>query len=79
MSFVSLGAILFENSKQVCPLIRLSLWSDIPMDAFDCDVVYMSTKESKKLEEEKKIGLYREAAKEEEEPIKNSFNLLTTI
>ena len=48
------------------------------MDAFDCDVVYMSTKESKKLEE-KKNGLYHEATKEEEEPIKNSFNLLTTI
>jgi hypothetical protein len=32
------------------------------MDAFDCDVVYRSTKEAKKLEV-KKIGLYREATK----------------
>jgi hypothetical protein len=36
------------------------------MDAFDCDVVYRSTKEAKKLEKKKKkIGLYREATKEE--------------
>ena len=56
----------------MCPLIRLLLCSNVPMDAFDFDVAYRSTKEAQKLEHFHWIGFYRGSIEEEEKKRKTN-------